>query len=171
MSRTDVRTRSVRVPTSGAIERASQFLRRSLELTADSVQQIEGGWAIRTPSLPQVWNLNHVSLAEPLPWPRALELAEEHLVDVPYRHLVAEDEIGRGLVAPLQGEGFKIEREVVMTMVDGPDQSEARSRTLTVIEPDEQAMLEVERRWLTEDERVTSAEGVEQLLRAGLREG
>lgn len=158
-----------------AIERASQFLSRSLELTADSIQQIEGGWAIRTPSLPQVWSLNQVSFAEPIPWSRALKLADEHLAGIPYLHLVAEDEIGRGFVAPLRGEGFKVEREVVMTIADGPDQGAARSRTTpagpAVIEPDEQAVLEVVRRWVAGDERMTSAEEVEQVLQAGLREG
>src|SRR5205814_983555 len=40
-----------------------------------------------------------------------------------------------------------------------------------VIEPDEQTMLDVERRWLGEEERVASPDAIEQLLEAGLREG
>jgi ribosomal protein S18 acetylase RimI-like enzyme len=168
-------------------ERASAFLARAVELTADSVREVEEGWAIVTPSLPQVWSLNQIWLAREIPWSRALELADEHLARLPYRHLMADNEPGRALDQPLRGEGFKVEREVAMAIAAGPTEDAPRAPGPTiagrpaqsappapgpvVIEADEQAVLPVDRRWLEEDERISTAEGVRQLLDAGLREG
>lgn len=166
-ARTYVRIPSGRTRTS-ITKRISKFLERSLELTADTVEPVDGGWAIATPSLPQVWNLNHIRLTEAVPPSRALELLDEHLEGLPYRHLVAEDELGEALLEPLQSQGFKVEREVAMAF---GKRLAVRAPGPKVIEPDEQALLEVERRWLSEDERVPSVEAVEQLLAAAQREG
>jgi ribosomal protein S18 acetylase RimI-like enzyme len=152
-------------------ERASAFLIRAVELTAESVRRIEGGWAIATPSLPQVWSLNQVRLTDPLPGSRAIELADEHLAGMPYRHLVADNEIGRALEGPLREDGFKVEREVVMAIAGEALQRGAGTSGSAVIEADEQAMLPIERRWLYEDDRISRPEVVQQLLDAGLREG
>lgn len=129
---------------------------------------MDGGWAIVTPSLPQVWSLNQIRLTEAVPGSRTLELCSEHFDYLPYRHLVATDQVGEVLLEPLQSQGFKVEREVAMAFGKEPARGAPGPE---VIEPDEQAVLAVERRWLSEDERVISAEGVEQLLAAGLREG
>jgi ribosomal protein S18 acetylase RimI-like enzyme len=151
-----------------AVRRISRFLGRALELTADTVKPVDGGRVALTPSLPEVWGLNHLQVDAQMPWTKAVKLADEHLAELPYRHLVAENELGRALVAPLRSQGYKVEREVVMTMADGPHHPAPAAE---VLEPDEAAVLGVERRWLSEDERVRSADGVEQLLEAGLREG
>ncbi len=129
---------------------------------------MDGGWAIATPSLPRVWSLNQIRLTKAVSESRALELCSEHFDDLPYRHLVAEDQVGEALLEPLQSQGFRVERGVAMAFGKGLVRGAPGPE---VIEPDEQAVLAVERRWLSEDERVTSAEGVEQLLAAGLREG
>jgi ribosomal protein S18 acetylase RimI-like enzyme len=129
---------------------------------------VDGGWAIVTPSLPQVWSLNQIRLTKAVPGSRALELLSEHFDDLSYRHLVAEDELGEVLLEPLLSQDFKVEREIVMAFGERPAQGAPGPE---VIEPDEQAVLEVERRWLSEDERMVSAEAVEQVLAAGQREG
>lgn len=154
-----------------ALKRTSGFLARSLELTADSVQQIDDGWVVLTPSLPQVWSLNHLGLTEPVSWGKAVELADERLGGLPYRHLLAENELGAALAWPLRVQGFKVECEVVMTLTDGFERPGVPTPEPEVVEPAEPEMLAVERRWLAEDEHVLSAAGVEQLLEAGLREG
>lgn len=152
-------------------KRASAFLDRAVGLTADSVREIEGGWAIVTPSLPLVWSLNEIRLVRPVAPQTALDLADKHLADVPYRHLLAEDELGQALEHPLRTKAFAVEHEVVMAIVDRPDQTSSRSPAPQVIEVDEQALLPIERRWLQEDERITTADAISQLLDAGLREG
>jgi GNAT superfamily N-acetyltransferase len=173
--RTDLELLSaVNAQTANAIERASNFLRRTAELAADSIQEIDGGWVMTTPSLPHVWNLNQVWLTARVSGKKATELADEHLAELPYRQLLAEGALGRDLVSPLRGQGFKVECEVVMTIDRHSDDQPAGAWTRdvpAVIEADEQAMLKVERRWLEEDERVSSSEAIEQLLEAGLREG
>jgi GNAT superfamily N-acetyltransferase len=151
-----------------ALGRTSEFLRRGLELTADSLREIDGGTVALTPALPQVWSLNHIRLVEPLPAVAALELAEDHLAALSFRHIVADtDAIGRALEQPLRRAGFKIERELVMAMAGSPP---TRANGPRVIESDEDAMLELERRWIAEDRRLT-AEVVDQILEAARREG
>jgi GNAT superfamily N-acetyltransferase len=148
--------------------RATAFLERSIDMAADSVRAIEGGAVALTPSLPSVWSLNHLRLSAPMACGHVLQMAQEHLTTLPFRHVVADtDAIGQPLAQPLQREGFSIEREVVMTMTGRP-----QSRTLqaSVSEPGEQAMLALERRWIAEDRRLTD-EVVEQILEATRREG
>lgn len=155
------------MPEKGAIERALQFLRRSLELTADSFHQIEGGWTVLTPSLPQVWNLNHIEFTAPVSSAKALQLADEHLADVPYRHIAAGDELGRAWEAPLKSEGFKVEREVVMTIASGSKDAPG-AEAADVIEAGEQAMVELMSRWYEEGGRGRSE--TQQLVEASRRE-
>ncbi len=126
---------------------------------------------MRSPSLPQVWGLNQILLTRPV----ELESAVEHLRGLPYHHLAAEgDEAGQALVTPLLEQGFKLERELVMAIAGGhPTGASHATRTDTdqlVIEPGEGAMVELERRWLREDERITAV-ALDQVLEATLREG
>jgi GNAT superfamily N-acetyltransferase len=155
-------------------DRAVTFQLRGLELIADSVRPIDGGWLVLTPSLPQVWSLNHIRLGAnagggdaPTTYKAALERAEEHLAALPFRHLVADnDALGQALASPLRREGFGAEREVIMAASGLPQK---RARSAAVMEPDEEAMAAIERRWYGEDGRVT-ADAVEHLLEAGKRE-
>lgn len=150
-----------------SFERTAEFLRRGLESIADSVRPVDGGCVVLTPSLPRVWSLNQLRLSMPIPWTRVLELAEDHLATVPFRHLVADgDQIGRALEQPLRREGFRVDREVVMAAADKPRK---HAHSAPVIEPDEQAMRAVERRWFEEDGRVPHPD-IEQLLEAARRE-
>lgn len=166
------------------------FQLRTLELVADSVIQVSGGWAIRTPSLPDVWSLNYIRLAKPVPHSKALEIADEHLSDLTYRHVVLEHpQLDCTRLDPLLGEGFTTDREVVMAIAPGdmmamsrgdamaitPDAADAISPFVepraTVTELDEQAMLELVERWVSDDHRVSSLEVTHQLVEASRREG
>jgi GNAT superfamily N-acetyltransferase len=148
-------------------DRAVAFQTRGLALIADSVRPIDCGWLVLTPSLPQVWDLNHIRLVTQMEHHEALERAEEHLAPLPFRHLVADsDALGQALASPLRREGFGVEREVIMAATGRPQK---RARRTPVIEPDEQAMTAVERRWYEEDGRATP-DAIEHLLEAGKRE-
>jgi predicted GNAT family acetyltransferase len=150
-----------------SFECTARFLRRGLETIADTVRPIDGGWLVLTPSLPVVWSLNHLRLVAPMDYREALERAEQHLAKLAFRHLVADsDALGRSLDGPLRGQGFSVEREVVMAWT-GPMQKQARG--LPVIEADERAMTAIERRWYAEDARITAA-AVDQMLEAAKRE-
>jgi GNAT superfamily N-acetyltransferase len=158
-----------RIDRAEAIGRATQFLRRSLELTADSVRELDAGLLARTPSLPLIWSLNHLRLLVPVPWRKALTLADQHLAHVRFRHLIAEGSIARRWAgAPLQA-GFQVEREVMMVMAGEAPGRAAREPGPEVVEPDEAAMLRLLKRWHEEEGRVGSE--CEQLLEAAAREG
>jgi GNAT superfamily N-acetyltransferase len=151
-----------------AFARATAFLGRSLELTADTVEPLDCGWIARTPSLPMVWNLNQLRIVTPVAASTVLARAEAHLQGLPFRHLVAEgDEIGEALEQPLRRAGYTLEREVLMVMAGRPRRTSARAE---VIEPDERTLAELERRWLAEDDRITAAV-LDQVLEATSREG
>ena len=153
-----------------ALARATAFLARSLELIAGSIEPIEGGWVVLTPSLPLVWNLNQLRIVGPMSSRSVLEHAEAHLAPLPFRHLVAEgDSLGRALERPLRREGYKLEREVVMVMAGQP-RSRTHAPRVDLIEPDERALEKLERRWLAEDDRI-SEEVADQVLEATYREG
>ena len=72
---------------------------------------------VRTPSLPQVWVLNHLRLSGSTAYAQAVGLAEEHLGDLPYRQLVVEHEdSARRLQQPLRADGWTFDRDVLMVL-------------------------------------------------------
>ena len=103
------------------IARVRRFLRDTIALVGAQVTPIREGVVLRHDGLAQVWSLNQVRLSEPIDYAGALTLAEEHLVDLPYRQLVVEHESsGRQLEALLRADGWEVEREVLMTLGRAP---------------------------------------------------
>src|SRR6476646_8275813 len=104
-----------KTPASDALQTALAFLRRTAELAADEARPVDGGWLIRAPSLGDVWGLNQLRLSGSISSAQAVELAEEHLGDLPYRQLVVEHEgSARRLEEPLRADGWKFDRDVMM---------------------------------------------------------
>lgn len=151
-----------------AFTRATAFLAHSLEQIAESVEPIEGGWVVLTPSLPLVWNLNQLRIVAPVSSRSLLEQAEAHLSALPFRHLVAEgDSLGAAHERPLRREGYKLERELVMVMTAQP---RPRTPPTEILELGPQALEALERRWLAGDDRI-SDEVADQVFEATYREG
>jgi GNAT superfamily N-acetyltransferase len=151
-----------------SFQRALDFMRHTIKLTADDLRPIDGGCVVRTPSLPQVWSLNHVRLTKSLPLAEAVEIADEQLFDLPYRQLHLEH--GHGgpqLELQFRAAGWKVEREVVMALRREPDRAAA---TEAVAECSEEAMLAVMARWFAEGPPATSPEAVGQLVDYSRRE-
>ncbi len=125
---------------------------------AGSITELAEGWVTHTPRLPQVWALNQLRLKAPVSAAMALRLAEEHQGDLPYRHLVIEDE---GTVAELAAAvapatGWHSERLALMVL--GPAQAgttpgaKAPPGTRTAVAELTQAEAdELSRHWLEED--------------------
>jgi GNAT superfamily N-acetyltransferase len=135
-------------PVDGAFARALDFQRGTLELIAAEVTPIERGWLVRQPSLPMVWSVNQVQVAEPIDYAEALALAEEHLAELPYRHIVVDHEAsGEGLEELFRAAGWRVDREVTMALTGEPDREVDTAR---VIEPSEQGALALMRRWTSE---------------------
>lgn len=67
-------------------------LEATVRQLAERATELSGGWAVTTPGLDHVWTINQVHLSAPFAPATALELSEAHQHDLPYRHLVMEDE-------------------------------------------------------------------------------
>src|SRR5437588_10799039 len=136
----------------GALARARDFERGSLELTTERVAAIDAGWVVREPALPLVWSANHVRITRAVSLHEALELADIHLGDLPYRQLVIEhDETGRLLERSFADAGWEVDRELVMQLVRTPDREVDLG---LVIEPRERSVMGLMRRWIGEDETI-----------------
>jgi GNAT superfamily N-acetyltransferase len=124
---------------------------------------IDQGWVVREPSLPLVWSANHVGIVRPVSFGEALELAEEHLGDLPYRQVMIEHEpTGRRLERSFAEERWEVDREVVMGLVREPDREADLS---VVIDADEDPVMELMRRWIGEDETIElTPEGLDQVV-------
>jgi len=141
--------------------RAFEFQRRTLELVSEEMRPIEAGWLIRKPALPLVWNLNEVRVTRPIDYTEALRLADEHLGELPYRQLVVEDQpSGWRLEAAFRADGWRVEREVTMALVRGPDREVDTDHVREAGEDDALALMA---RWADEDMVAESPEATRQL--------
>jgi GNAT superfamily N-acetyltransferase len=135
---------------------------------AGSFRTLREGWCVRTDDLPLVWTLNQLCVTEPI-GPEAFGgLAEGCQGHLPYRHVVVRHAPSGEVAAPsLRDAGWRVEREVLMAL-DGAPAREVD--TSGVQELTEYQMLELMAAWLVE-ERVSSAEGLAQVLEYNRREG
>ena len=151
------------------LDRVLRQLRRSQLVVAEEIRKIGPGWSVRTPSLPWVWSLNQLRIAEAVTFPDVVALAEEHLAGLPYRHVVVEEEAtAESLGAALLSAGWTFDREVLMVLAEPPDR---QIDTSTVIEVTEDAMLVLMRRWIKEERAGISAEALDQIEEYNRREG
>jgi GNAT superfamily N-acetyltransferase len=150
-----------------ALQTALAFLRRTAQLAGDDMRTLDVGYVVRTPSLPQVWGLNHLRLSGSATYAQAVALSEEHLGDLPYRQLVVEHEdSARRLQEPLGADGWTFDRDVLMVLARPADR---QSDTDGVVEVDEDAASELMRRWVADDPKMT-AESLDQVIAATARE-
>jgi GNAT superfamily N-acetyltransferase len=85
----------------------------------------------------------------PIGFDEAVALAERHLGDLPYRHLVVEEQAGgEGLAASFRAAGWEAEAELTMVLEGEPDR---RVDTSVVTEPGEAETVELYRRWIDEE--------------------
>jgi GNAT superfamily N-acetyltransferase len=147
----------------GALGRALDFQRATLELVAERVVPVDQGWVVRESSLPLVWSANHVRVARGVGFAEALELAEAHLRDLPYRQLMIEHEpTGRRLERSFAEAGWEVDREVVMQLVRATDRAVDLG---TVVEADEERVMGLMRRWIGEDESIElTPDGLDQVV-------
>ena len=149
-------------------ERALEFQRRTIELIADDVRPIDAGSVVRTPSLPQVWSLNHVRVTVPLALSEIVELADAELAGLSYRDVRIEfDSAGPELEQAFRAAGWMVEREVLMALRHEPRR---RADTSAVAECSGEAMLEAMRSWFAEEPPEKSSEDLRQLVEYSHRE-
>jgi GNAT superfamily N-acetyltransferase len=157
-----------KTPDSEALPTALAFLRRTAELAADHARTLDVGCAVRTPSLPLVWGLNHLRLACPVTSEQVVALAEEHLGDLPYRQVAIEHQASAELLeAPLRADGWKPDRELLMALARPADREADASG---VVEVEQDAVSALMRRWVSGDPKMTR-ETLDQVVAATAREG
>jgi GNAT superfamily N-acetyltransferase len=137
--------------TGAAFDRALDFQRETLARVGTERRTIPEGWVVKTPSLPLVWSLNHVEVTRPLQVTGAVALAERHSGDLGHRQLVVHGRDGERLAAGLRTRGWRVERDVVMSLRDQPDRA---LDTSAVVEAPEPEALELMRAWIGEGEEM-----------------
>jgi GNAT superfamily N-acetyltransferase len=150
---------------SGALGRALDFQRATVGRVADRFESTPEGWLVRSRSWPLVWIVNQLRVVRQIQFADALKRVEQHLGDLPYRHLAIEhQESGPRLEAEFRAEGWEADREVTMVLIRDPDRHVDTAR---VIEADEDEALGLMARWMTEVEgfRLTP-EALRQLVEA-----
>lgn len=131
------------------------FTRRTTELTADEVREIDGGWTFSTPSIEVAWGLNHVRLHSPVSFARAVAAAEQAQSHLPYRQVMLEHGALRPeLDAAFTAAGWKAERDLLMELTNPPDRE---VDTDAVLDVDERDQIGLARRWTLEEAPHTPA--------------
>jgi GNAT superfamily N-acetyltransferase len=137
--------------TDTVFDRALEFQRETLALVGTELTAIPEGWAVRTPSLPLVWGLNHVEVTRPTELSDALALVERHSRDLAYRQLVVRAPFGDTWAAELRDHGWRVERDVTMSLAREVDRS---LDTSAVVGAPEAEALELMRGWIAEGEEM-----------------
>jgi GNAT superfamily N-acetyltransferase len=152
---------SVASPTTQALERALEFMRAVLVSAADEVRPIPGGLLVRTPSLPAVWSANQLRVTEKLGFEELIGLVDEAPTAVRYVDIAVEDQdAGPALERAFRAAGWKVERDVVMSLSAAADRP---GDTGTVAAVGEGELMELMDRWYAEDPGPTEAERLELL--------
>ena len=136
-------------PNPDPLERVLAFMRAGLVRSADAARPIEAGVVLSTPSMPAVWSVNQLRVKDSLAYRALLALADEQLAEFEYRHIVVEDQrTGPALEEAFRADGWKVERELLMILSEGPDRPADMG---VVLETEEDEWLDVMARWYGED--------------------
>jgi GNAT superfamily N-acetyltransferase len=139
-----------------SLDRVLEFIRSVLGRTADAMRPIEAGWVASTPSLPAVWGVNQVWVAQPMTFEALVELTDRELAGLPYLHIaVAHQDSGPGLEQAFRAAGWDVERVVIMILSAEPDRE---VDTSAVIEASSGEVLELMTRWHGEGRELGAAE-------------
>ena len=145
------------------------LLRGDLEILADEMRSIEGGWLVRSLTFEKVWGLNQVRLKGPTEFEKCVALADECMSEFPFRHLVIEDGTAAAyLDDSFLAAGWKVEREVMMALDRPPDRG---VDTSAVVELEEDQMVRLMELWALEEHVGIEPERLDQLMEYNRRVG
>jgi GNAT superfamily N-acetyltransferase len=132
-----------------SLDRALAFMRAVLVKTVDEMWTIPAGLIVNTPSLPAVWAANQLRITEPVGFRELVELAEENLPGFGYLDIALEDQdTGPALERAFRGAGWKVQRDLLMTLSGAPDRI---ADTGIAVEVSEDESIELMGRWYAED--------------------
>jgi GNAT superfamily N-acetyltransferase len=138
------------------------FQLQTVKLVAAEVREIDEGWVIRTPSLPDVWWLNGLRIRRPISYEHAEALCRRYL-PAAFDQLFLEEEAGdERLAREFRARGWDVDVDVHSVLVRDPDRPPP---SVTVVEPGMEETLDLMERWLAEDVTLhLTAAGLEQLV-------
>lgn len=162
--------------------RIDDVLAWTVRSLAEECHEVEGGWVARNRSLPAVHSLNRLQVIGEIEPAQILGTADEHLADLPYRHIEVRSEHTAALLehelAARDGSGWKLEREVVMALGeqclparDGDRRPADATEPDVVVELSGEEMDELMRRWLVEENLDSVPGALDQLSEYNRREG
>ena len=125
------------------------FQRRTVELVADELVEIEGGWVARTPSLPDVWSVNCVRVNTPIDHRLAISVCRRNGLERFDQLYVDDEPSGARLAQATRAEGWDVDVEVHSVLAGEAD---VRVSTEIVVESGPQETLALMERWIEEDE-------------------
>ncbi len=144
------------------------FIRQTTEMIADELRPIALGFVARSPSLPDVWAMNHVRVTTATGIEDMILAADAELSSLPYRQIhIEQTEDGPELERTFRNRGWKLERELLMVLEGQPDRP---ADTSTVVEVAEDEMLGLMRRWFAAGPPPTSEQVLGQLVEYARRE-
>jgi GNAT superfamily N-acetyltransferase len=157
-------------PAREPLARMLDFVRTALMRSAEEVRSISAGLVITAPALPTVWSVNQLRVTEPLDFDALIELADRELAGTGYRHVVVEHQAsGPELEVAFRQAGWKVERDLLMVLADGPDRG---GDTSVVVDAGEDEVMDVMRRWHLEDaDPIPDEDETTQLVEYNRREG
>ncbi len=169
---------------SEARRRIDEVLEWTARSLADEFREVNGGWVVRSRSLPLVHSLNRLQVKQPVDPKEVLRLADEHAADLAYRHIEVDD---AQTAASLQhslfssGPGWRLDREVFMVL-DAPTASaragvgadpdgEGTAVLTAPVRLDDDEADRLMRQWFAEEHLDSDPDVVDQVSEYSLREG
>lgn len=146
---------------SSATDRVVQELRWTATETSATFEEIEHGFVARTPELPLVRAVNHVRISDQSSFEVCKTIADRYMGDLPYRHVVIEDQSAAQLVeGAFRDSGWNVARELVMSLEGPPDRE---TETAGVVVLSQGQMLDLMAQWAREEHVGITEERVDQL--------
>jgi GNAT superfamily N-acetyltransferase len=161
---------SAAIPAAEPLARILDFVRTGLVRSAEEVRSVGAGLVITAPALPAVWSVNQLRVTEPLEFHPLVELADRELASTGYRHIAVEHQAsGARLELAFRSASWKVERDLLMVLVDRPDRD---ADTSVVIEAGEDEVMGLMRRWHLEGaDSAVDEDEIAQLVEYNRREG
>jgi ribosomal protein S18 acetylase RimI-like enzyme len=151
----------------GVFERMVGALTWTAQALADEVREVDGGLLVSTPTLAQVWSLNHIALWS-VPDPiAAIALADWLQADLTFRHVQVSGAHVRLDEHEFTRAGWKVDREVHMQLVAPPQSGDSSD----LVELTEDQVTRLMGQWIEEDHPGISTVSRAQIEEASRREG
>jgi len=135
---------------------------------AEEVHKVDGGWLLRTPALPQVWDLNQLHLTRPVTPAVAVALSDALQSNLTYRCFQVDVDPRSSAEEAFRSTGWNVDRDVYMVLASSPEPPIDASDIEELNEDEATTLMSL---WVEEDHPGISPSSRAQLEEASRREG